>query len=67
MTSHPHVPADDDADSILDLVDDCREVSGVLAPFGSANVRIPLARSAMPVDIATSTAARLDGWGEYGS
>lgn len=67
MSTHPHVPADDDATSMGDLLEDCREVSGVLAPYLPHGVRIPDTRGAMPVDIGSGTAAGLDGWGDYGS
>ena len=29
MSAHPLVPADIEADAIIDLVQDCREISGV--------------------------------------
>ena len=66
MTSHP-VPADVDPDSFIDLVDDCREVSGMLAPFVIDLTKIPAPRSAMPFAIPAATAAVLDGYEEYGS
>ena len=67
MTIHTTVPSDIDPDSITDLVDDCREVSGVLAPFVIDLNNIPGQRSASPVEISALTAAALDGYGEYGS
>jgi hypothetical protein len=66
MTVHPHVPADDEAMSLIDLVDDCREVSGVLAPF-VAEVRLPAARNALPVEIDATVAAGVAEWSDYGS
>ena len=66
MTTHAHVPADVEADSIVDLVQDCREISGVLGSFVPA-APMSDARGAMPVEILASTAARLDGYADYGS
>ncbi len=64
MSTHPHVPADDDATSIIDLVEDCREVSGVLAPYLTLDtvLRLPEARQAMPIEIDAAVAA---GYGDY--
>ncbi len=62
MSTHTHVPADDDATSILSLVEDCREVSGVLAPYLPVEIRLPDDRAAQPVEIDAAVAA---GWGEY--
>ena len=67
MTFHPHVPADDDATSMIDLVDDAREVSGVLAPYLPAHIRLPEARGASPMEIGPLAAAGVEGWGDYGS
>ena len=67
MSVHPHVPADDDPTSIIDLVDDCREVSGVLAPYVPAEIRLPEARSALPVEIDATVSAGLAGWNDYGA
>ena len=67
MTTHTPVPSDIEPDSIIDLVEDCREVSGVLSPFVIDLSNIPTPRGAMPVDITAGTAAVLDGYGEYGS
>lgn len=67
MTFHPHVPADDDATSMIDLVDDAREVSGVLAPYLPAHIRLPDARGALRVEIGPLAAAGVEGWGDYGS
>ena len=66
MTTHT-VPADVEPDSIIDLVDDCREVSGMLAPFVIDLTNIPASRSALPFAIPAQTAAALEGYGEYGS
>jgi hypothetical protein len=70
MTTHT-VPADIEPDSIIDLVDDCREVSGMLAPFVIDLTNIPAPRGAMPYAVAApipaATAAALDGYEAYGS
>jgi hypothetical protein len=65
MTFHPPVPADDDPLSIIDLVEDCREVSGVLAPYVPAEIRLPRARQAIPVEIGA--VAGMADWSDYGS
>lgn len=64
MSTHTHVPADDEATSMVDLVEDCREVSGVLAPYVPLDVvlRLPDVRRAHPIEIDAAVAA---GWGEY--
>lgn len=66
MTVHPHVPADDDAVSIIDLVDDCREVSGVLAPY-VVDVRLPATRGTLPMEIDAAMVAGVADWSDYGS
>lgn len=66
MTTHT-VPADVEPDSMVDLVDDCREVSGMLAPFVIDLTSIPAARAAAPFTIPAQTAAALEGFGDYGS
>ena len=66
MTTHT-VPSDVEPDSIIDLVDDCREVSGMLAPFVIDLTNIPAARTPMSFVIPAQTAAALDGYSEYGS
>ncbi|GAC1440679.1 MAG: hypothetical protein NVS3B26_15610 [Mycobacteriales bacterium] len=66
MTTHT-VPADVEPASITDLVDDCREVSGMLAPFVIDLTNIPAPRSALPFLIPPQTAAALEGFEEYGS
>ena len=72
MTTHPRVPADVEPDSIIDLVEDCREVSGVLSPYLPPSVidlvrGLPQARPALDVELGAPVAAGMDGWGEYGS
>ena len=72
MTTHPRVPADVEPDSIIDLVEDCREVSGVLSPYLPPSVidlvgRLPKARPVLDVEMGAPVAAGMDGWGEYGS
>ncbi len=69
MTSSNPVPADVEPDSIIDLVQDCREISGVLGSFVPTVVRGPEARSPVVVDLPAMTglAAGLDGYGTYGS
>ncbi len=64
MSTHTHVPADDEATSMIDLVEDCREVSGVLAPNLSLDtvLRLPEARAALPIEIDAAVAA---GYGDY--
>ncbi len=65
MSTHTHVPADDEATSIIDLVADCREVAGVLAPYLPGEVRLPAARGALSVEIDERVAAGMSGWGDY--
>ena len=69
MTSHPHVPADDDATSMIDLVDDAREVSGVLGSFSPTVIRLPEPRTDVDLTVTISplVAAGLDGYDVYGS
>ncbi len=58
------VPVTDDL--VIDLLDDPREVAGVL---GFGYPQVPASRGAAtrrPADLARA-AARLDGYGEYGS
>ena len=71
MTTHSPVPADVEPTSLADLVDDCREVSGVLAPWFAGAVRVPAPRSLvgggpMPVQIPAAAGIDLDGYGDYG-
>ena len=67
MTTSHHVPADDDAETIIDLVHDCREISGVLGSFVPVVIRIPEARGAMPVEISLDAVNALAGYDDYGS
>ncbi len=73
MSVSSPVPADEDPSSIIDLVEDSREVSGVLAPYLPTGVqvpdeiRLPEARGALPVEIDAAVAAGVAGWGDYGS
>ena len=64
--SHP-VPADDDPVSFIDLVDDCREVSGVLAPYVPGEIRLPSPRQVSLVEIDATVAAGAAEWSDYGS
>ena len=66
MTTHT-VPADVEPDSIVDLVDDCREVSGMLAPFVIDLRDIPAQAGVKPFTIPAQTADRLEGFEDYGS
>jgi hypothetical protein len=69
MDTHPHVPADDEYD-VIDLVEDCREVSGVLAPYVPGEIRLPSARPAPSVEIDLTGAEAVAGvssWNEYGA
>jgi hypothetical protein len=66
MTTHS-VPADLEPDSMLDLIDDCREVSGMLAPYVIDLTNIPAPRAPLPFTIPAQSAAVLDGYSEYGS
>ena len=67
MAAHGSVPSDVDADSLDALVEDCREVSGVLGGLPPAVLRLPVAGPSPVLDISSGTAARLDGYGAYGS
>jgi len=67
MAPHSTVPSDVDADSIDTLIADCREISGVLSGSPPAVLRLLVAGAPASVDISAGTAARLDGYGEYGS
>ena len=67
MSTHTSVPSDVEAESIIDLVHDCREISGVLGSFVAAGIRIPDARGAMPVEISLDAVQALDGYDDYGS
>jgi hypothetical protein len=67
MTASTSVPSQVDAESIIDLVHDCREISGVLGSFVPTVVHLPDVRPARPVEITPDAANGLDGWGDYGS
>ena len=67
MTTHSPVPSDVEAESIIDLVHDCREISGVLGSFVPTVIRLPEARGAMPVEISLDAVNALAGYDEYGS
>ncbi len=67
MTTSHHVPADDEAETIIDLVQDCREISGVLGSFVPTVIRIPEARTAAPMEISLDAVHALAGYEEYGS
>ena len=67
MSTHTHVPSDVEAESIIDLVHDCREISGVLGSFVPTVVRIPDSRGAMPVEISSEAVSALVGYDDYGS
>ncbi len=65
MSLYNHVPADDDADAIIDLVQDCREISGLLGAF-VPTVRMPLGSFRSTGDLAVA-AGVLAGYDDYGS
>ncbi len=67
MTTSHHVPADDEAETIIDLVHDCREISGVLGSFVPTVIRLPEARPAAPLEISLEAVEALVGYEEYGS
>jgi hypothetical protein len=67
MTPHTTVPSDIEPDSLIDLADDCREVSGMLAPFVIDLTNIPGPRTALPFLVPAQAAAALAGYEEYGS
>lgn len=67
MSIHTAVPSEVEAESIVDLVHDCREISGVLGSFVPTVIRIPEARGAMPVEISLDAVHALEGYDEYGS
>jgi hypothetical protein len=49
-----------------DLYDDCREVSGVLAPWYSGAIRMPAPRPEISWEIPSGAAEAFD-YGDYGS
>ncbi len=67
MTTSSTVPSSVDADSFIDLADDCREVSSVLAPYVIDLTKVPTARSHPAFLIPAQSAAVLDGYSTYGS
>lgn len=67
MTTFHHVPADDEAETIVDLVHDCHEISGVLGAFVPMDIRIPAAREAAPIEISLDAVQALEGYSTYGS
>lgn len=67
MTTSAPVPSDVEAESIIDLVHDCREVSGVLGSFVPTTIGLPSPRGAMPVEISLDAVNALAGYDEYGS
>ena len=67
MSIHTAVPSDIEPDSFSDLADDCREVSGVLAPFVIDLDNIPTPRGALPIEITSSAVDALEGYEAYGS
>lgn len=74
MTTSTPVPSDVEAESIIDLVHDCREVTGVLGSFVPTTL-LPGRRSAVPahalgvvpVEISAGAVDVLAGYDEYGS
>jgi hypothetical protein len=67
MSLFTQVPADVEPVAMIDLVDDCREVSGVL---GLPSSHAPLSRHTGAPDLPVidlDTVAVLEGWGAYGS
>ncbi len=67
MTRPRAVPADVDADSISVLVEDCREISIVLGAVAPCPTRPVTAPGSGIIDISAAVAARLEGYGAYGS
>lgn len=67
MSIHTSVPSDVEPESIIDLVHDCREISGVLGSFVPTVIRLPEARGAMPIEISSEAVAALSGYDDYGS
>ena len=52
---------------MIDLVQDCREISGVLGSFVPTVIRIPEARTGGPLEISLDAVNALAGYEEYGS
>ena len=67
MTTHTTVPGDIEPDTFIDLADDCREVSSVLAPYVVDLTRIPAPRAPLPFLIPAGAAEALAGYDFYGS
>lgn len=67
MTTSTQLPSEVEAESIIDLVHDCREISGALGSFVPTVIAIPEARGGMPVEISPDAVQSLVGYGEYGS
>lgn len=68
MSIHTSVPSEVEAESIIDLVHDCREISGVLGSFVPTVIRLPeQSRGAMPVEISAEAVQALVGYDDYGS
>ena len=79
MTFHAPVPSDVEPTSILDLVNDCREVATVLGAtvidLTTHVVKVPLSRlpldrlpfsfGAMPVEITDDLLVTVDGMDDY--
>ena len=72
MATHLSVPGDVEPTSMIDLVNDCRELVGAVGSLGATAVggfagivRIPLARrtdrGALPVDISSQAAGAVEG------
>lgn len=61
------LPAHVDPESLLDLVSDCREVTGVLAAYLSPVTPLPAPRPVPAAEIAPGAAAWLAGYAEYGA
>lgn len=67
MSLFTAVPADIEPSGMVDLLDDCREVSGLLGlPADHAPLPRPATLEDPPV-IDLDTVAVLEGWGAYGS
>lgn len=61
------VPADVEPSCVVDLIEDCREVSGMLGSFVPTGARLPLPRRGPSSAVDPSAAALLEGYSEYGS
>ena len=67
MSIHTPVPADVEPASMIDLVEDCREVEGTLAPYVEHTIRLPESSSTQCWELPSVVGVDLDGYGEYGS